>query len=70
MKHSIRVVMKSGYSFSFLCDSMTTKTIGVELIGYAYERATTNIPMFIRVENVDAIIDEGEAEEGGPGERY
>ena len=64
MKHSIRVVMKSGYSFSFLCDSLKTKSAEGELLGYSYEGATANRPMYIRIENVDAIIDEGEAEEG------
>lgn len=65
MKHSILVVMKSGYSFSFMCDRMKVKTIEGELIGYAFEGATANRPMFIRIENVDAIIDERAAEEGG-----
>ena len=64
MKHSIRVVMKSGYSFSFLCDNLKTKSTEGELLGYSYEGATANRPMYIRIENVDAIIDEGEAEEG------
>ena len=32
MKHSIRVVMKSGYSFSFLCDSMKTKSAGANCL--------------------------------------
>jgi len=64
MSRSIRVVLKSGYSFSFICDSMKTKSTEGELLGYAYEGATANRPMFIRIENVDAIIDEGEAEEG------
>lgn len=64
MKHSICVVMKSGYSFSFLCDNLKTKSIEGELLGYSYEGATANRPMYIRIENVDAIIDEGEAEDG------
>ena len=63
MKHSIRVVMKSGYSFSFLCDNLETRTIDGELTGYSYDGATANIPMYIRITNVDAIIDEGEVEE-------
>ena len=64
MSRSIRVVLKSGYSFSFICDSMKTRATEGELIGYSYEGATVNRPMFIRIENVDAIIDEGEAEGG------
>ena len=64
MSRSIRVVFKSGYSFSFICNNMKTKSIEGELLGYAYESATANIPMFIRIDNVDAIIDEGEAEDG------
>lgn len=64
MSRSIRVVLKSGYSFSFKCDSMKTKEADGKLLGYAYDGATGNRPMFIRIENVDAIIAEGEAEEG------
>lgn len=64
MSRSIRVVLKSGYSFSFLCDNMKTKTTEGELLGYAYEGATANRPLFICIENVDAIIDEGNVEEG------
>ncbi len=64
MSRSIRVVLKSGYSFSFKCDSMKTKSTEGELLGYAFEGATENRPMYIRLDNVDAIIDEGEAEDG------
>lgn len=42
---------------------MKTKSAEGELLGFSYERATANRPMFIRIDNVDAIIDEGEAEE-------
>ena len=63
MKRSIRVVMKSGYSFSFVCDRMKTKEREGELLGYSYEGATATRPMFLRIENVDAIIDEGNTEE-------
>ena len=63
MKHSIRVVMKSGYSFSFLCDNLKTRSIEGELTGYSYDGAMANRPMYIRIANVDAIIDEGEVEE-------
>ena len=63
VKRSIRIVMKSGYSFSFLCDSFKTKSVEGELHGFTYEGATANWPLFVCIENVDAIIDEGDVEE-------
>ena len=61
---SICVVMKSGYSFSFPCEKFETNSIEGILIGYSYNGATGRRPMFIRLENVDVIIDEGDVKEG------
>lgn len=63
MKRSIRVVMKSGYSFSFLCDSFQSKSFEGELVAYSYDGAGVDRPLFIRLDNVDVIIDEGEIAE-------
>lgn len=63
MKHSIRVVMKSGYSFSFLCDNFKSKSFEGELVAYSYDGAMAGRPMFIRLDSVDVIIDEGEIAE-------
>ena len=62
--HSIRIVMKSGYSFSFPCENFKMKSIEGILVGYSYEGATKHKPMFICIENIDVIIDEGDVEEG------
>ena len=60
---SICVVMKSGYSFSFPCEKFKTNSIEGVLIGYSYEGATGRRPIFIRLEDVDVIIYEGDVEE-------
>ena len=64
MKRKIRIVLKSGYSFSFLCDTMKVKKCDGNLIGYAFDGATESLPMYVCLESVDAIIDEG-IEDGG-----
>lgn len=63
MKRNIRIVLKSGYSFVFLCENMKAKRFGDELTGYSFTGATDVFPMYIRIDDVAAIIDEGESSE-------
>lgn len=63
MKRQIRFVMKSGYAFTVLCENMKVKSIGNEMTGYSYKGGTGNRPLYIRIENVDAVIDDGNVEE-------
>lgn len=64
MKRSIRVVLKSGYSFVFQCEHMEVRTIGGEISGYSFNGAKSTYPMYIRVDDISAVIDDGETEEG------
>jgi hypothetical protein len=63
MKRQIRFVMKSGYAFTVLCENVKVKSIGNELTGYSYEGGTGSRPLYIRIENVDAVIEDGNVEE-------
>lgn len=63
MKSKIRFVMKSGYAFTVLCDNMKAKTIGNEISGYSIDGIKGSKPMYIRIEDIDAVIDDGEVEE-------
>ena len=63
MKRQIRFVMKSGYAFTVLCENMNVKSIGNEMTGYSYDGGTGSKPMYIRIEDVDAVIDDGNVEE-------
>lgn len=63
MKRKIRFVMKSGYAFTVLCESMKVESIENEMTRYSYEGGTGSRPLYIRIEDVDAVIDDGNAEE-------
>jgi hypothetical protein len=44
---------------------MEVRTIGGEISGYSFNEAKTTYPMYIRFDDISAVIDEGvEAEEG------
>lgn len=62
MKRNIRVVLKSGYSFAFQCEGMKTRSYNGELTGYSFDGAKPICPMFIRLDDISAVIDEGECE--------
>lgn len=64
MKRKICIVMKSGYSFNFLCDKLKIKTLGNELTEYSIDGLKGSRPMYLRIDDVDVIIDEGGVEEG------
>ena len=65
MRRRIRVVLKSGFDFAFSCEDMKVKTIDNQLVGYSYREARPVNPMYIRMEDVPAVIDEGKCEDGG-----
>lgn len=63
MKHTIRIVLKSGYSFSFQCENMKVTTIGNEITGYSFDGAKSTYPMYIKIDDISAVIEEcGEGE--------
>lgn len=56
----IRIVLKSGYTFTFPCEHMKVKTIDNQLVGYSFDNANVIFPIYIRMDDVSAVIDEGE----------
>lgn len=70
MKHKIRIVLRNGYDFTFLCDEFKVKTIDAELSGYSFTGAAPTVPMFINLSDVLAIIDEGEVKEADQNGNY
>lgn len=63
MKRNIRIILKSGYSFVFSCENMKAKFFDGELTGYSFTGATETFPMYIRLDDISAIVDEGESSE-------
>lgn len=63
MKRKIRVVLKSGFSFTFNCEKMKVKSIENEMTGFSFDGATEIFPMYIRMDDVSAVIDEGSCDE-------
>lgn len=62
-KHVARVVLNSGFSFSVLCDNLTIKSFENQLTGYSFEGIVGSNPLYIRIDDIAAVIDEGPAAE-------
>lgn len=66
-KQNVRVILKSGKEFVVVCDEFTCKYSGVTggLTSCKYEGATQNIPLYLDMNQIAAILQEKiEAEEG------
>lgn len=68
MKSRVRVVLKNGYSFSFCCDELEVRKSDNEITSYTIVGAAFPRPMYIRLDDISAIINEGPCEEGGKNE--
>jgi hypothetical protein len=65
MKSRVRIVLRSGYSFSFCCDELEVRKSDNEITGYTIAGATCPRPMYLRLDDVSAVINEGPCEDGG-----
>ena len=66
-RQNIRIILKSGKEFVVVCDEFTCKYSGVTgaLTSCKYEGATQNIPLYLDMNQIAAILQEKiEAEEG------
>ena len=66
-KQNIRIILKSGMEFVVVCDKFTCKYSGVTggLTSCKHEGATQNIPLYLDMNQIAAILQEKiEAEEG------
>ena len=59
MQHRIRFILKNGRDFVFHCESGRVKTENGEIIGYALAGITGSMPLYIDIEQIAAVIDEG-----------
>ena len=55
----VRFVLKSGYSFVVLCENAKIKNVNNELTGYELIGVKGDIPLYMRVNEIAAVIDEG-----------
>jgi len=58
-KSRVKIILKSGYAFSMVCDDFTVKHQNGEITGFSYTGATIPRPLFIRVGDISAVIEEG-----------
>lgn len=65
MKSRVRIVLRNGYSFSFCCDELEVRKSENEITGYTIAGATWPRPMYLRLDDVSAVINEGPCEDGG-----
>lgn len=61
-KDKICVVLKNGFHFTIVCDEVTVKrnTLTGDIVGFSYTGAVENIPIYLRLDDVSAIIQEKE----------
>jgi hypothetical protein len=59
----IRFVLKSGRQLFFNCEEATIKTMNNTLTGYSLKGIGGSRPLFICMEEIAAIIDDGEPED-------
>ena len=64
MKSRIRIVLRNGYSFSFCCDEIEVRRSNNEITSYTIVGAAFPKPMYIRLDDISAIINEGPCEKG------
>jgi hypothetical protein len=64
--HEIRFVLKNGYSFTVLCRNAKIARQFGEITGYHLEGIVKNSPLYIHIDDIAAIIDEGLIETDNP----
>lgn len=59
-RQNIRIILKSGKEFVVVCDEFTCKYSGVTggLASCKYEGATQNIPLYLDMDQIAAILQE------------
>lgn len=59
-RQNIRIILKSGKEFVVVCDEFTCKYSGVTggLASCKYEGATRNIPLYLDMDQIAAILQE------------
>ena len=61
--NKLRFIMKSGKSFTVLCENAKITSCEGELTQYSITGIKSNRPLYIRLDDVAAVIDEGRASE-------
>jgi len=59
MQHRVRFILKSGKDFVVHCAKGRVKTVEGQIVGYELAGITANMPLYIDIEQIAAVIDEG-----------
>lgn len=59
----VRFVLKCGYSFVVTCENAKICTTGNTVTKYSIDGIKKGRPLYIRIEEIAAVIDEGPVEE-------
>ena len=59
----VRFVLKSGYSFVVTCQNVKIDSINNEMTSYSIEGRVGDMPLYIRIDDIAAVIDEGPVQE-------
>ncbi len=59
----VRFVLKSGYSFVVTCKNVKINSVNNEMTGYSIEGRVGDRPLYIRIDDIAAVIDEGPVKE-------
>ena len=60
----VRFILKSGYDIVIFCENAKVKILDNELTGYTLTGVKGYMPLYLRISEIDAVIDEGPVEEG------
>lgn len=57
--NNVRFILKNGYEFVVKCENARVTTTVGEITGYSLTGCTANRPLYVCLEQIAAIIDEG-----------
>ena len=59
----VRFILKSGYDFVIFCENAKVTFLDNELTGYTLTGVKGYTPLYLRISEIDAVIDEGPVKE-------
>lgn len=65
MQHRVRFILKNGCDFIVHCENAKTTMVGGEITAYSLTNISLNRPLYIDIEQIAAVIDEGPIDESG-----
>lgn len=65
MQHKVRFILINGHDFTVHCENAKITTVDGTITGYTLTNITHNRPLYIDIDQIAAVIDEGAIAEIG-----